>query len=481
MRIANARRCSLGRRMLAGRRSRVARAGRRSPGRCGRRSPPAQQAEVMRFGDDFKQFIGRAKSAMTFVREAIDVARRQRLQAVAGVAGEGGRACRARDGTRSTAIARSPRSSSAPSRSRAARRIVNTHNDSVRLALQAQAVPRQLRHRAARHDTHGGLKNYQWVNRPLAIDRTGHQDRRHRGDHRHRARAGRSGADDRRPGAARGPRLPRADATATSSRPRSSIRFWPDRATRAAEALKDKYNLTRRRFPVGRSADRARRRCRSTSVSITSWSAHTATTIAPTALPRSGRSLEVETPTKTAIAYGVNNEEVNSWTTGVELRVVPDAAGGSDRGAGAGLQRPDAAPRAARVPGAGVRLHDGPRSGLPATLPAERLRPARLGAGVQGIRRRARGRRRVFRADPRVCSPTPACAGRPTRTAPVTAAARSRSGSPTPISTPSMSASASSACIRRWKSRRRSTSGSCFGDSRLSWARKAAGVYLTKS
>src|SRR3954465_10054294 len=30
----------------------------------------AQQGEVMRFGDDFKQFIGRAKSEMTFVREA---------------------------------------------------------------------------------------------------------------------------------------------------------------------------------------------------------------------------------------------------------------------------------------------------------------------------------------------------------------------------------------------------------------------------
>src|SRR4051794_14721286 len=30
---------------------------------------PAQQAEVMRFGDDYKQFIGRAKSEMTFVRE----------------------------------------------------------------------------------------------------------------------------------------------------------------------------------------------------------------------------------------------------------------------------------------------------------------------------------------------------------------------------------------------------------------------------
>ena len=31
----------------------------------------SQRDEVMRFGDDFKQFIGRAKSELTFVREAI--------------------------------------------------------------------------------------------------------------------------------------------------------------------------------------------------------------------------------------------------------------------------------------------------------------------------------------------------------------------------------------------------------------------------
>src|SRR5262245_18344493 len=35
------------------------------------RLSPSQQSEVIRFGDDFKQFIGRAKSEMTFVREAV--------------------------------------------------------------------------------------------------------------------------------------------------------------------------------------------------------------------------------------------------------------------------------------------------------------------------------------------------------------------------------------------------------------------------
>ena len=71
-----------------------------SPDRSGRSCTPAQQTEVMRFGDDFKQFIGRAKSEMTFVREATKLRRGRRLQALAGVAGESRRARRARAGTR---------------------------------------------------------------------------------------------------------------------------------------------------------------------------------------------------------------------------------------------------------------------------------------------------------------------------------------------------------------------------------------------
>ena len=40
------------------------------PGPVWPKLSPAQQSEVMKFGDDFKTFIGRAVSEMTFVREA---------------------------------------------------------------------------------------------------------------------------------------------------------------------------------------------------------------------------------------------------------------------------------------------------------------------------------------------------------------------------------------------------------------------------
>ena len=48
-------------------------------------------------------------------------------------------------------------------------RIVNTHNDSVRLELKPK--PFRDSFDIALLDTivHGGIKNYQWVNRPLAI------------------------------------------------------------------------------------------------------------------------------------------------------------------------------------------------------------------------------------------------------------------------------------------------------------------------
>ncbi len=123
--------------------------------------------------------------------------------------------------------------------------------------------------RCSTRSTHGGMKNYQWVNRPLAlIGRVIKTDGTSR-ERRHRPRTRRSRADHRRPRAARG------RATSWS---RTQPRRHPDRGARsdpgarpreaAAQALKEKYGLTPRRFSVGRSADRpgadaGRRRARS--------------------------------------------------------------------------------------------------------------------------------------------------------------------------------------------------------------------------
>ena len=46
----------------------------------------AQRDEVQRFGEDFKQFIGRARSAVTFVREAAGLPRAGEDSLVAAIA-----------------------------------------------------------------------------------------------------------------------------------------------------------------------------------------------------------------------------------------------------------------------------------------------------------------------------------------------------------------------------------------------------------
>ena len=48
-------------------------------------------------------------------------------------------------------------------------RIVNTHNDSVRLELKPKPFRDSFDISMLDTTPHGGLKNYQWVNRPLAL------------------------------------------------------------------------------------------------------------------------------------------------------------------------------------------------------------------------------------------------------------------------------------------------------------------------
>jgi len=274
-----------------------------------------QRDEVQRFGEDFKQFIGRAKSAVTFVQEAA------RLVEANGFRRWPASPSKAdvRPGSRWYAVNRDQTivafvvgadllSSGA--------RIVNTHNDSVHLELKPKPFRDSFGIALLDTTVHGTIKNYQWVNRPLAlIGRVMKTD-------------GTKVAIDI--GHAPGdpvlliPDLaPHVDKDFLERRNRDVIRteeldpvlaLSPEAAMRALET---KYGLTRDDF------------------------LSTDLEIVPAQMPidvgldhqligafgHDDRSngfasfraiVEVRTPAKTAIAYGVNNEEVSSWTTGVQ-------------------------------------------------------------------------------------------------------------------------------------------------------------------
>lgn len=275
---------------------------------------PAQQTEVMRFGDDYKQFIGRAKSEMTFVREVVKLLdaggfRRWPASPGKGDVGPGSRWYAVnRDRTIAAfVIGAEPLAKGG--------RIINTHNDSVRLQLRPKPFRESFDIALFDTTTHGSLKNYQWVNRPLAlIGRVIKTD-------------GTEvivdiGHDPADPVLLIADLAPHVDRDFLERRNRDVIQteeLDPILAmTRdaAAKALKDKYNLTADDFlaadlqivpaqaPVDVGLDRQ----------LVGAYGHDDRSNGFTAFRA---ILEVHSPTHTAIAYGVNNEEVNSWTTGV--------------------------------------------------------------------------------------------------------------------------------------------------------------------
>jgi aspartyl aminopeptidase len=128
----------------------------------------AQQSEVMKFGDDFKRFIGRAVTELTFVREAAALLEANGFkrwpQSPAKSDARPGARWYAVNRDRTIAafvIGSDPMSGGA--------RIVNTHNDSVRLELKPKPFRDSFDISLLDTTTHGTLKNYQWVNRPLAL------------------------------------------------------------------------------------------------------------------------------------------------------------------------------------------------------------------------------------------------------------------------------------------------------------------------
>jgi aspartyl aminopeptidase len=275
---------------------------------------PAQQAEVMRFGDEYKQFIGRAKSEMTFVREVVKL-----------VEADGFRRWPAspakadvRAGSRWYAVNRDRTIAAfVIGTEPLARggRIINTHNDSVRLELRPRPFRDSFDIALLDTTTHGSLKNYQWVNRPLAVI-----GRVTRSDGTHVLID--IGHDASDPVFVIADLAPHVDRDYLERKNREVIQteeLDPILAmTRdaAAKALKEKYGLTAEDFlsadlqivpaqhPVDVGLDRQLVGAYGHDDRSNGFAAFRAI-------------VEVRNPTKTAIAYGVNNEEVNSWTTGV--------------------------------------------------------------------------------------------------------------------------------------------------------------------
>ncbi len=129
---------------------------------------PAERAEVMAFGEDFKSFIGGARSHMWFVREAVALAEAEGFRPwsveVRGQDMAAGSRWYAVNRDRTVVlfvVGRQPL--------RSGLRIVNTHIDSPRLEFKTRPLRERNGVVTVDSQVHGGIKNYQWANVPLAV------------------------------------------------------------------------------------------------------------------------------------------------------------------------------------------------------------------------------------------------------------------------------------------------------------------------
>jgi aspartyl aminopeptidase len=286
---------------------------------------PQNRDLVMTYAEDLKAFLGKAKSEMLFVRDATRFAetsgfRKWEAKAAAGAV---------KPGTRWYAINRDRTIvlfvvGSEPIEN--GMRIVNTHIDSPRLEFKTRPFRESQQATLIDTQVHGGMKNYQWANVPLAI--TGRVDKAD----------GTTawidiGNDPADPVVLISDLAPHVDRDFRTRLQQEVIRteeLDPIIGTMPADAaagqrtttdrvlamLHQKYGITARDFL---SADLQ---------------------IVPATLPRDvglDRALvgaygqddratayislraiaEVRAPRFTSVAYAVNNEEVNSWNTGV--------------------------------------------------------------------------------------------------------------------------------------------------------------------
>lgn len=287
---------------------------------------PRDRDAVMKYAEDFKTFLGKAKSEMLFVREATRVAEAGGFRRWDGKAAAGA----LKPGSRWYAINRDRTIvlfviGTEPLEN--GMRIVNTHIDSPRIEFKIKPFRESQQITLIDTQVHGSIKNYQWVNVPLAVsgrvdkadgtttwidfgndpadpvlvisDLAPHVDR----DFRSRLQPDVIRTEELDPIVATLPPDPAAGQRTTTDR----VLAW----------LQEKYGITAKDLL---SADLQ---------------------IVPATMPRDvgiDRALvgaygqddrasgyiglraiaEVTTPRYTSVAYAVNNEEVNSWNTGVD-------------------------------------------------------------------------------------------------------------------------------------------------------------------
>jgi aspartyl aminopeptidase len=280
---------------------------------------------VMKYAEDFKGFLGKAKSEMQFVREASRFAeangfRKWDMKAATGTMKAGTRWYAVnRDRTIVLVVVGAEPIESGM-------RIVNTHIDSPRIEFKTKPFRESQQATLIDTQVHGGIKNYQWANVPLAV--TGRVDKAD----------GTTtwldiGNDPNDPVLLISDLAPHVDRDFRSRLQPEVIRteeldpivatMPPDLAAgqrtttdRVLALLKEKYGITARDLL---SAD---------------------VQIVPATMPRDvglDRALvgaygqddrasgyvslraiaDVRAPRYTSVAYAVNNEEVSSWNTGV--------------------------------------------------------------------------------------------------------------------------------------------------------------------
>ena len=132
----------------------------------------SQRREVMEFAEDYKNFMSRAKTEISFVTEAVTVARAagfRELEANSNLRPGGRFYDINRDRTITLIVVGSDDFIEGF-------RVVGAHVDSPRLELKGRPLYEKEGFALFQTYVHGGIKNYQWVNLPLAL--VGHVDKK---------------------------------------------------------------------------------------------------------------------------------------------------------------------------------------------------------------------------------------------------------------------------------------------------------------
>lgn len=143
-----------------------------APGLAWSRLSDAERLDVLEFAENYKDFMGRAKTELSFVAEAVAIARdagfREFAESSSMAPGERYYDVN-RDRTVTLIVAGTEPAVSGF-------RVVGAHVDSPRLELKGRPLYEAEGFALFQTYRHGSIKNYQWVNLPLAL--VGHVDRK---------------------------------------------------------------------------------------------------------------------------------------------------------------------------------------------------------------------------------------------------------------------------------------------------------------